>query len=71
MCSSFYKVVLVQNFIVLGMVPGTQVQISFSDWLLFLASTLLAILLARSRRDIQAWLLSKYISRLVKHSRLA
>lgn len=52
------------EFIVLGLIPGTQVQISFVVWML-LASITIGIYVARINartRVVQAWLVATSIA---------
>jgi hypothetical protein len=51
------------EFIVLGLIPGTQVQINFAIWT-FVASVLIGVYVARMNartRAVQAWLVATSI----------
>lgn len=57
-----------QNFIVLGIIPGTHFQITFDLWLgvgFVLLSAPLAGRLARKRQVLQAYLIARRIARLI------
>lgn len=49
-----------QNFLVLGIVPGTQYQITFTAWLALVATLLSGYLFLRMRRRTRNWLLCAY-----------
>lgn len=59
-----------QNFIVLGLVPGTHLQITFFIWLIGAASLLLIILgwIAKRKHVMRNWLVAVLASRTIRHS---
>ena len=52
-----------QNFIVLGLIPGTDIQITFEMWLISAASLLFLILLLGfwHRHLFRTWLILAYL----------
>lgn len=56
-----------QNLIVLGLVPGTQIQINFFGWLAIISMSLLILSLATKRHTVRAAILSWYVARLIRH----
>lgn len=59
-----------QNFIVLGIIPGTNVQLDFTAWLIISASLLIASLLIHERRNIKWLLTSRYVAFRLNHLKL-
>lgn len=63
-----------QNFIVLGIVPGTNLQITFTFWL-FAAAALMALLVARyawrQRKHVRVYLVAIQLSRFIDRYRIA
>lgn len=60
-----------QSFIVLGIIPGTHIQINFTDWLVCAGVFVLFASILFGRRTISGWLLGLYIFRSVRHRRLS
>ena len=60
-----------QNFIVLGYVPGTHIQITFGGWLMVSAAVILLAMLFYIRHSFKAWVLSWYVDYLIRHRQLA
>ena len=62
-----------QNFLVLGYIPGTQIQITFGLWLQFVATILLVSALYRAyrhRRGLAVFILSLYVRHIIKDQQL-
>jgi hypothetical protein len=57
-----------QNFIVLGLIPGTDVQITFEMWLIGAASLLFIITLLglRHKHLIRRWMILVYLILITK-----
>ena len=51
-----------QNFIVLGIIPGTNVQIDFTTWLVGCTALILVSVLLRERHVLHSWVLSHYVA---------
>jgi hypothetical protein len=60
-----------QNFIVLGIIPGTQIQIDFYTWLIIFSSLFVLSVLALKRHSLRTAVLAWYVARLIRHQRLA
>jgi hypothetical protein len=63
----------VQDFIVLGLIPGTNYQITFILWLYLTAGLLLfalALHYAPKRHVLYTYLLARKVARLIKHYQL-
>lgn len=56
-----------QDFIVLGLIPGTQFQINFMLWLYISFSLFLSILILKERHQLHAAWLAWRVARLIKH----
>ncbi len=57
-----------QNFIVLGYVPGTHIQINFTGWLIVFCSLVLSMLIIRSRWALRTWLMAWLVARVIRHT---
>lgn len=60
-----------QNFLVLGYIPGTDIQISFTVWLTAILLGAAVWLAIRERDSLRAAVLAWYVARLIKHHQLA
>lgn len=60
-----------QNFLVLGYVPGTDFQINFTMWLCAIILGALVWIALREKYTIRAIVLAWYVAWLVKHHQLA
>lgn len=54
-----------QDIIVLGLVPGTNIQISFVFWLICSIAAAVILFAALKRYVLRAWILAGYVSYLV------
>ncbi len=54
-----------QNFIVLGYVPGTQIQINFYSWLLCFVVFAAILIWLFGRKIIQQWLLGWRVAHII------
>lgn len=59
-----------QNFIVLGLIPGTDLQFNFETWLMICAGLAALFILFRLRHSIRALVLGWYVAYLIKHHEL-
>lgn len=62
-----------QNFIVLGIIPGTDFQTTFMFWVCTAAgftATLVAVHYLPKRHALRAYLAARKIARLIKHYEL-
>jgi hypothetical protein len=62
-----------QNFIVLGIIPGTNFQTSFNFWLLVgigLASLPALLFLAHKRHAVRAYFAARKVARLINQLQL-
>lgn len=62
-----------QSFVVLGIIPGTHIQITFLGWLYAMAALFGLVGLIRlfgQRHAIRAYLTSRRIARLIDHYQL-
>lgn len=60
-----------QNFLVLGLVPGTHFQITFTMWLGFVLVLAAVRWSARERYTLKAWVLAGYAAILIRRRHLA
>lgn len=60
-----------QDLIVLGLVPGTSIQLDFSDWLLISATWLLLWLLVRERHELRSLIVSRYVAFRLAHLKIS
>lgn len=60
-----------QDLIVLGIVPGTHLQIGFYLWLAVFGGAVTARLMYRERHSLRAHVLSLYVAWLIKRRQLA
>jgi len=60
-----------QNFIVLGFIPGTQVQITFKMWLIGFAAFVFLTTLVFRRKALRSWLVAYCVSHAIRHLKLA
>lgn len=60
-----------QNFLVLGYVPGTDFQINFTMWLSAIMLGTLVWVALHEKHTIRAVILAWYVARLIKHHQLA
>jgi hypothetical protein len=62
-----------QNFIVLGWIPGTHIQITFQLWMqlvVVLLAISLVVYVVRHRRALLVSFLSLYVRRIIRDSQL-
>lgn len=59
-----------QNLLVLGQVPFTNIYINFWGWLMIVIIGAPLIVLYHRRDGIPAWLLSIYVAWLIRHHKL-
>jgi len=59
-----------QNFIVLGLVPGTDIQFTFGSWLVLCLSLAALLLVFWLRHHIRAFVLSWYVAHLIRRHKL-
>jgi hypothetical protein len=57
----------VQNFIVLGYIPGTHVQITFYTWLVVFATFCLLAFVWLYNETVRAWLVSRELKAYFRH----
>ena len=65
---------VLQNFIVLGWIPGTQVQITFQIWMQLIAilvATLVGLYIIHRRSSISIAILNVYVRRAVREQQLS
>lgn len=63
-----------QSFLVLGLVPGTNIQINFALWVGFIVSLLSLFWLVRlapKRHAIRAYFIARKVARLIDRYQLA
>jgi len=60
-----------QNIIVLGLIPGTHIQINFMMWFVALTASFSLTLLIKEWRAIRVWVIAHYVAHLIKRHRLA
>jgi len=60
-----------QNFIVLGIIPGTNIQLNFTAWLYVCITLVTTSLVMYERHAIRSWLLSHYVAYRINRLRIA
>ncbi|MFA5003738.1 MAG: hypothetical protein WC498_00450 [Candidatus Saccharimonadales bacterium] len=60
-----------KELIVLGLVPGTNIQISFLGWIIIFSTSFFVVVAFKRRFTVRSWILAWYVAHLIRRYRLA